>query len=304
MKFQQLIIALEIYKSGSISKAAQNLYMSQPNLSAALKDLENELGMKVFKRTAKGTEPTKSGEEFILLAIDVISRFKRLEQSWCSPKQGISSLSVTTMRSSSISMRMVNLLNKIIDAGLQVRFRIKETTNFKVIEDVVSGEADLGIIRPNSTNVGYFYQIATSKQCALIPLPSIPYRVLMSENHPLAKEEKVSFETLKPYVEVAHGDFGTPMYPYSEFDADSENRNIVYVYDRGTLMDMLSEAHGAYMWTTNTDARLLELFHLVEKKSDADPVEGKDTIIYKSAKPMTQEMQQFISLFDVNILPS
>lgn len=303
MKMQHLIYTIEVDNAGSISKAAENLYMAQPNLSNALKELEQEIGITIFKRIPRGIETTKEGREFINYAKDIISRFKYLEDMYCCQKQTVRTLSVTSMRSSYICMYMTEYIDRINadDVSLQVKF--KEATNFDAINDVASGEADIGIIRPNSTNYEYFYNLVKTKHCELIPLPVTDYCVLMSREHPLAKEECVTSEMLAPYTEVIHGDFEIPMFPYSDmkkkaFGGGAVNKTI-FVYDRGTLMEMINNVKGSYMWTSTTHPNLVERYGLVEKYCDLPHVQGRDAIVYNGMKAKTPEMEKFIEFLEM-----
>lgn len=75
MNLLYLKYAVEVARTTSITKAAEALYMGQPNLSRAIKDLEEELGIKIFKRTSKGIVPTEEGEEFLGYARSILSRW-------------------------------------------------------------------------------------------------------------------------------------------------------------------------------------------------------------------------------------
>ena len=80
MNLQQLKYAVEIARVGSISKAAKNLYMGQPNLSKSIKELEAELGQTLFSRTARGVQPTRAGEDFLGYARSILSQVESLSQ--------------------------------------------------------------------------------------------------------------------------------------------------------------------------------------------------------------------------------
>lgn len=294
MNIQHLIYVLEVNNCGSISKAAQNLFMAQPNLSNAIKDLEREIGIVIFNRTSKGVETTPEGLEFLRHANEIVSRFNALEHFYRKQKPNIIRLSITTMRSSNICTKLIHYLNNINTKERSFRIQFKEATNFDAINDVVSDQADIGVIRSNSTNFNYFYQLAKSKQCALVPLPAESYSVLMSANHPLAKVEFLNPNMLKPYIEVIHGDFETPMYPYSEVYtselAEEHSIKLVLVYDRGTLLDMVRNVWGAYTWTTSTHPNTLKINNVVEKKCENYNIDGREAIIYKKTTPLNQDM--------------
>ena len=104
-----------------------------------------------------------------------------------------------------------------------------------------------------------------------------------------------------PYTEVVHGDYEMPMYPFSDYKYGSfppkeEEKNVVFVYDRGTLMDTLANVRGSYIWTCSTHPILMETYGLVERRCDAPPVQGIDAVVISKKSPVTQEMQDFVNL--------
>ena len=103
MNLQQLRYAVEVAKTGSITAAAKNLYMGQPNLSKSIRELEAELGITLFERTARGVAPTKNGEDFLGYARSIIAQMESLEtkpafissvtpphSTHCSPNRSVS----------------------------------------------------------------------------------------------------------------------------------------------------------------------------------------------------------------------
>ena len=125
--------------------------------------------------------------------------------------------------------------------------------------------------------------------------------VLLSRKHPLADRDIITSKMLEPYPEVLHGDYETPMYPFSDirfhnYFNHAEQKYLIQVTDRGTLMDMLSHVEGCYMWTSSTHPDLMRRFDLVEKQCEAPPVYGVDSILIKRNRYVTPEMQSFIDL--------
>ena len=125
--------------------------------------------------------------------------------------------------------------------------------------------------------------------------------MLISRKHPLAEEEYITQQMLRPYTEVVHGDYEMPMYPFSvykygSFQQKDEGKNVVFVYDRGTLMDTLANVRGSYIWTCSTHPILMETYNLVERRCDAPPVQGIDAVILSKKARVTQEMQEFVNL--------
>lgn len=301
MNIQQLIYAVETHRCGSISKAAQKLYQAQPNLSSAIKDLEEEIGLQIFHRTKAGVVPTEAGEDFLAYASDIVARFEHLQNQYRTKEKTQRTLSVITARSSFISLDAADYINQAIKEPGSFRIQLKESTNFAVVSQVASGEADIGILRANTYDEQHYLDMAEKKDLKAIKLPPIAYVLLMHKNHPLAGEPVIMPKMLENYPEVLHGDYETPMYPFSDtrfrsyFD-NEQQKQLIQVTDRGTLMDMLCHVEGCYMWTSSTHPDVMRRFELVERQCQAPPVYGVDSILVKRNRYLTTEMQEFIEM--------
>ena len=301
MTLQQLIHVVEAYKSGSISKAAQNLMMAQPNLSTSIRELEAELGTQIFRRTPRGIECTENGKTFLSYAADIVTRFEYLQNRYRRGGQQEKTLSLITARSSEICVSMAEYINQLHDDGTAFRIKIKESTNFDVITDVATSEADIGILRANTLDANYYFQMAEYQGLRVMQFSKTPYVVLFSQSHPLAAESYITQNMLKPYIEVVHGDYEMPMYPFSNYkyhniQQSDPGKKVIFTYDRATLMDVLTNVTGSYVWTTTTHRKLKEIYHLTERQCDAPPVDGIDAIVMNRRHPITPEMQAFINL--------
>ena len=298
MDIQHLIYALEVHSCGSISKAAQKLFMAQPNLSNAIKDLEQETNTIIFKRTSRGIETTKEGEEFLRHANEIVTRFQGLDRMYVKQSLNLIKFSITTMRSSIICSRLIRYINQLNKQGFSFRLHFREATNDEVIDDVNTGRATIGILRANTSSYDYFCYLAKSNQCIVRSVPSARYTVLMSKKHPLAREEILTLDMLQPYTEVIHGDFETPWYLYSDAYstelAKTETERLLFIYDRGTLMDCIRNIWGAYSWTFSTAQENLEINGLIEKSCRGYDIEGQEAIIYKRSTPMTDKLVTLI----------
>ena len=100
---------------------------------------------------------------------------------------------------------------------------------------------------------------------------------------------------------MVHGDYELPMYPFSNYkyhryEQIDDSKRVIFVYDRGTLMDILANVEGSYVWTSTTHRILKDTHGLVERRCDAPPVEGLDAIVISRTKAITPEMKDFINL--------
>lgn len=301
MTLQQLKYILTVYQAGSISKAAISLCIAQSNLSAAIKKLEAEIQTNIFIRTSNGMKVTEAGRQFIDRAARVVEAYESIEQLYIGKEAPVTMLAVYTQRSSEVCYRMAQFINSLNQSGAPFHVQLKETTNQEVLDKVVTGDADLGILRTNSKDAPYFRQLIKYHKLGAIALPNTQFQVLMSGKHPLAKNESLTPEQLAPYIEVVHGDYTPPMYPYSDYEYHSiegaaPGKRVIFVSDRGTLLDILSTVEGSYMWTTTTHRRLKEALGLVERRCNTVPVTGMETIIYNKTRRFTDEMTAFVKL--------
>ena len=136
MTIQQLNYAIAVFRAGSINRAAQKLYIAQPNLSNAIKSLEDELNITLFQRTPRGMEPTRAGEKFILRAMELVAQFDAFETLYASRQADVLSLSITTARSSEFSNCIAAFCNRFTERQVPYRIRLREATNSEVIADI------------------------------------------------------------------------------------------------------------------------------------------------------------------------
>ena len=300
MTLQQLSYVVEVYRAGSLSRAAQRIYVAQPNLSSSIKALEDEIGITIFKRTPKGMEPTRSGKAFIRRATELMTQFSAFEKMYNGKNPDVLNLSVSLVRSSEFSNCITMFLDGFYERNIPYRIHLREATTAEVIDDVAVGNADVGIISPNSMTHDFYYQSAHSRGLEVIYLKPKTYYLLLSKMHPLAQQTTIAPQMLEPYIEVVHGDYDMPFYPSSDYcyqqtmDADCAKERVIFIYERGTLMEVLSNVRGSYMWSTHTSRRLKEAYGLVDRKCSAPPVEGMDAIVYNRAVSLSEDVRQLI----------
>ncbi len=145
MNIQQLKFALAVMKTGSITKAAESLYVSQPNLSNSLKDLESEIGITLFRRTRAGVETTSEGIRFILQAQTIIEQFEDLESLYTRQSQNQVTLRFVSTRFSPGVQSLIDFINEQ-KPGTPMNIQYRETSHFNVIDALAKGEADAGRI--------------------------------------------------------------------------------------------------------------------------------------------------------------
>jgi DNA-binding transcriptional LysR family regulator len=283
MNLLHLKYAVEIAETSSMTKAAENLYTAQPNLSRAIRELEGGLGIKIFKRTPKGIYPTPEGEEFLGYARKILAQVDAVEAMYQGGKKETQQFSISVPRASYISCAFTEFIGKLdMKPGAEIFY--KETNALRAISNIIDSNYRLGILRYQSGYEHYFKEMLEEKGLVSELICEFRYVLLMSKRHPLAEKREVRLGDLTPYVEIAHADPFVPSLPLSTVQknevVDDVQRHI-YVFERGSQMDLLSELDSAFMWVSPVPQRLLDRFGLVERECLDNGNRYRDVLIFR-----------------------
>lgn len=273
---------LEIEKSGSISQAAQNLFMAQPNLSKAIKDLEKELGYKIFKRTSSGVVATEKGAEFLYHAKKAMEQIDEIEKLADKKDAESRQFKISIPRGSYIANGFTAFVAGLeINDGLDIT--INETNTLKTISNVADRGYNMGIIRYQISDEDIFRSRLKNNNLEQETIWEFEYVLVMSKYHPLATKEKICVEDLQDYVKITHGDIEIP---HTRNQADTaENKDAsektIYVYERGSQFDLLANVPTTYMWVSPIPDSYLEKNNLVQRACKASNNRYKDVLIYR-----------------------
>lgn len=296
MNMQHLKYVLEVNKTRSINKAAKNLYMGQPNLSAAIKDLEEEIGVSIFYRTKKGVQLTREGEKFLAKAAKIISQVNELESFYKTSSKSLVFLSIAAHRATYITIAISKFINNL-ENKKDMNITFNETNSLNVINEVASGNAEIGIIRYQNIHESYFLSLLESKDIVFEPLWEFQMLITFSESHPLAPLEKIPFEMLADYIEIVSGDTKIPTVKDFETPASSK---CIYVYDRGSHINLLTNVKGAFMWVPMLPEHILKRNHLVQKICTIPSIITRDILIHSAERVKSNYAQDFIlTLHDI-----
>lgn len=296
MNIQHIKYAVEIANTRSISKAAKNLYTSQPNLSRAVKELENELKIKIFSRSSKGIEVTVEGEEFLLYARNALAQIKRIEAISETHNKNKERLSVSVPRASFFSYAFAEF-SKEMQSHPSIELVYKETNSMRTIINVISQEYDLGIVRYQSTFDRYFTNFFEEKKLNYEIINEFSYLLLVSKNSPLAEKKEIVEDDLKDMVEISHGDPYVPTLPLidvkrAELSQVTDKR--IMIFERSVQFTLLEEVPNTFMWVSNTPKDLLDKFNLKEIKCKFNSKTYKDVLIYRKKYHLSKLDKQLI----------
>ena len=296
MNILHLKYAAEIAKTGSLNKAAENLYMGQPNLSRAIKELEASLGITVFERSAKGMVATAQGQEFLNYANNVLKQIDEIENLYKTGAAKKQEFSISVPRTSYISHAFAKFSKQIDKTPAELFY--KETNALRAIKNILESDYHLGIIRYAATKDYYFKQMLDEKGLNYEMITEFSYRIIMSKHHPLADKTDITFDDLPPYIEIAHADPYVPSLPMAAVKKEELPENIdrrIFVFERASQYEILQENHDTFMWVSPMPQETLDRFGLVQKICADNTKIYKDVLIYKSTYKLSDLDRAFIT---------
>lgn len=295
MNVLQLKYAVEVANTGSISKAAENLYMNQPNLSRAIKELEGDLGISIFERTPRGMAVTFEGEEFLSKARSILSQFKEIEEMFPKGKESKYRFSISVPRSSYISHAFTEFTKKL-PKDISFEFYYRETNAMRAINNLLHVDYKLAVIRYSSNYEHYYNRMLVEKDLSHKVIAEFKHSLIMSKNHPLANNKIITEKDLEHYTEIAHADPFVPSLSITEVKKEElaeKMQRRIFVFERGSQFTLLSENTDTFMWVSPTPPDILERYGLIERKADFPRKTYKDILIYKK----DYKLSKFDNLF-------
>lgn len=247
MTLQQLKYAIAIAEQKSISEAAKAMFISQPTLSNAIKELEKELGITIFLRNNKGIEISLEGKKFLGYARQVIEQADLLEEEYLG-KPAKQKFSISTQHYSFAVNAFVDLIKEY--GGDNYEFTIRETKTYEIIEDVRSLRSEIGILYLNDFNEKVITKLIKDSDLVYEELFVAKPHVFVSKSNPLAKKKKIRLSEIGdfPYLSFEQGD-NNSFYFSEEILSTLEHSKKINVSDRATLFNLLIGLNG-YTFST------------------------------------------------------
>ena len=250
MNFQQCRYVQAIAETGSFSQASKKLFVTQPNLSASIKDLEEELGVQLFVRSNTGARLTDDGNDFVKYAKRIIGELDLLESRY--QQSFRKSFTVASHHYDFLSLPLTQVAQDFGDDYQE--FHLIETTTKKILESVDNFESDLGIIYLDADNRHILEKSLANQDLTFTSLGEFPTRIFLRRGHPLADREVLRQKDLEGYPQVRFRQEKSGLH----FDEDTlevlDNQTIMYSNDRGTVMNLLtaSDAYASGLGIVNS----------------------------------------------------
>lgn len=287
---------LVVARTGSLGKAAAELLIAAPNISRSVKELENDLGITIFERTQNGMKLTPDGEEFIGFAKEILGQIDEVENYYKAGTAKKQKFSLSVPRACYISEAFARFSKALSQDEAEIFY--KETNSRRTIKNVLEDGYKLGIIRYAENYDYYFKSMLDEKDVHYELVTEFTYSLIMSAENPLAKKEKITFEDLSDYIEIAHADPYVPSMPLSKVVKEELPDNVrrrIFIFERASQFDLLSMNPETFMWVSPAPKALLDRYGLVQKKCSENKKIYKDYLIYKNGYKLTGLDRCFIT---------
>ncbi|MDO4731995.1 MAG: LysR family transcriptional regulator [Bacillota bacterium] len=301
MNLQQLRYVIEVERTGSITQAAENLFMGQPNLSKAIRELEREIGMDIFHRSSRGIDLTEKGRIFLSHAKNVLSQIQLMQDLGKTEDQENLRFSLSAPRCCYIAYACAAWFSSL-DEDPQLELRFRETDAAGAANDLLEGRFSLGVLRYPSWQEPYTQLWMQEKGLSSQLIWEFDHVLLLHRDHPLAGERSIDPAQLSEYREILYGDRSSPFGPAMPADASvselehlsAEHHRPLLLYDRGSLFQTLAEDRRSFMWISPSPAELLEPLGLVQRPCSHRLPFYRDVLAY--------DMNRFLSALEKDFL--
>jgi DNA-binding transcriptional LysR family regulator len=295
MNTQYFKYVIEIERTRSITQAADKLFIAQPNLSKAIREMEYSLGFQIFTRTSKGVIPTPKGKLFIEHAHKIIRQLEEIEKLNTQDAETVLTLELDIPRADYISNGVISFASSL-DAKDGLDISIRECSAVQTVRDVAEGLVSLGIIRYRTDFEIHFRDYLWDNGLQNELLWEFECVALMSKDNPNANLETLSMKKLRDGIEIVCDDESVP---YTASDrpinsAESMRRRIA-ACDRADQLELLAKVPGAYILTSPVTEDTLARYDLVQRKLYGDVPKMRDLIVSRKNKHYTDTEKQLIN---------
>ena len=237
MTLQQLSYVIAISDTGSFNKAAEKLYIAQPSLTSAVKDLEKEFSITIFNRTARGVTLTPDGVKFLPYARQVYSQYLTLMEEYGKIGPRKASFAVSTQHYSFAVKAFVELASRVDVAEYELALR--ETRTQEVIDDVAGLRSEIGVLYLNNFNRKALTKLLKAEGLKFHHLIDCGAYVYLWKGHPLAEKAEITFEDLQPYPCLAFEQGTSPLYFAEELLSTRNYPRLIKCCDRATVLNLM-----------------------------------------------------------------
>lgn len=284
--------AVAVAKAGSLNKAAEELFVAQPNLSRAIKELEKELGTVIFERTSKGISLTPDGERLIEYGKKIIREIEEVEAEFHGKTGKVKTFAVNAPHSGYIAAAFSEFSVNL--KGERLRTTLCETDNHSVISGVVNKDCRVGIVRYPSQADKQAKETFENRRLSHELVAEFGLKLVAAADGELAKSEVVTDEKLADCVRAEFVGEVTPPFTANE-TTRGEDKKVVYFSDRASLFSALYRIKNSYAFIEPTPLATLEKFGLKEITYGGSAPKYRDVLIYPSDYCLSGTDKDFIT---------
>ena len=283
---QQLQYLVEIEQAGSISQAATNLYMGQPNLSRLLRETESSLGFPIFERTRQGVRPTERGKQFLLRARNILREAAYMEQ--LGPNCAIPNQFRICIPRSYSFLNMVQQYLNSLPPSIDLDAFVQECHPKKALELLENNTVAFAVIRFSPDHRGYYEEQALARKLTFLPLSQGEYQIIISKENPLHRRSMLSSADLEGLTEITHSD------TFSSTAQIDINQNKLYTKDRMAQLQLLVGLPYAYLRSEPLPKQILDSHQLTQHPYSDMDAKYQNALIYHSQNAMSDIETAFL----------
>lgn len=243
MRIEQLEYLEAIVKTGSINEAAKNLYLTQPSLSNAIKELEKEVGVQILLRSKLGVSLTEDGREFLIYARQILDNVHLLEERYQKNAVRKQALSISAQHYAFVVHAFVELIRSVDSEEYQ--FTLRETETENILKDLASFKSEIGILYLNAFNRQVLEKLFKDNDLIFTPLFVAQPHVFVGSQNPLIGRKSVTLEDLEeyPYLSYEQGERNS-FYFAEEILSTINHKKSIKVSDRATIFNLMVGLNG------------------------------------------------------------
>lgn len=244
MTLQQLKYAVTVAECGTISAAAEKLFISQPSLTTAIRELESEMGVTIFSRTNRGVIVSREGEEFLGYARQILSQTQLLQERFSGREQGEKRFAVSSQHFNFTVLAFSRLVQNF--RGPRYSFHFRETTTYEVLEDVSQLRSEVGILALNEDNERFLRRMFGKLGLEFTELKRVQAELFVSAEHPLAGRRFVTVEDVSPYpcITFEQGEHNGQFFFEGLSAVAAQSHKTICVRERATEYQLLRALNG------------------------------------------------------------
>ena len=244
MTLQQLKYAVTVAECGTISAAAEKLFISQPSLTTAIRELESEMGVTIFSRTNRGVIVSREGEEFLGYARQILSQAQLLQERFSGREQGEKRFAVSSQHFNFTVLAFSRLVQNF--RGPRYSFHFRETTTYEVLEDVSQLRSEVGILALNEDNERFLRRMFGKLGLEFTELKRVQAELFVSAEHPLAGRRFVTVEDVRPYpcITFEQGEHNGQFFFEGLSAVAAQSHKTICVRERATEYQLLRALNG------------------------------------------------------------